>query len=97
MDALRPQGDGNNSDSHGTFEEARNAPFLVIDDFGKAKRTEWADERMFSLINYRYTNVLPTVITTNTMPSNFQSEWGDALASRIRRMFRIRPDPNKGS
>ncbi len=47
------------------FEEIRNATLLVLDDFGTQNATPWAQEKLFQIVNYRYTNRLPTVITTN--------------------------------
>lgn len=38
---------------------------LVIDDFGKEKPTEWVLEKLFLIVNNRYNNYLPIVITTN--------------------------------
>jgi DNA replication protein DnaC len=49
------------------FEEIRNAGLLILDDFGTQNATAWAQEKLFQIINYRYTNKLPTVITTNLM------------------------------
>jgi DNA replication protein DnaC len=49
------------------FEEIRNAKLLIMDDFGTQNATGWAQEKLFQIINYRYTNKLPTVITTNLM------------------------------
>jgi DNA replication protein DnaC len=47
------------------FDEIRNAPFLVLDDFGTQNATGWAQEKLFQIINYRYINKLPLVVTTN--------------------------------
>jgi len=49
------------------FEEIRNANLLIMDDFGTQNATGWAQEKLFQIINYRYINKLPTVITTNLM------------------------------
>ena len=49
------------------FEEIRNANLLILDDFGTQNATGWAQEKLFQIINYRYINKLPTVITTNLM------------------------------
>lgn len=38
---------------------------LVIDDLGKEKPTEWVLEKLFLIVNNRYNNYLPIVITTN--------------------------------
>jgi DNA replication protein DnaC len=47
------------------FEEIRNVPLLVMDDFGTQNATPWAQEKLFQIINYRYINHLPLVVTTN--------------------------------
>jgi DNA replication protein DnaC len=47
------------------FEEIRGADLLVMDDFGTQNATGWAQEKLFQIINHRYINKLPTVITTN--------------------------------
>jgi len=49
------------------FEEIRNSALLILDDFGTQNATPWAQEKLFQIINYRYINKLPTVITTNLM------------------------------
>lgn len=49
------------------FEEVRNASLLILDDFGTQNATGWAQEKLFQIINYRYINKIPTVITTNLM------------------------------
>jgi len=47
------------------FDEIRNAPLLVLDDFGTQNATAWAQEKLFQIVNYRYINKLPLVVTTN--------------------------------
>ncbi|MFZ5878452.1 MAG: ATP-binding protein [Chloroflexota bacterium] len=47
------------------FDDIRNSKLLVMDDFGTQNATNWAQEKLFQIINYRYINNLPTVITTN--------------------------------
>jgi DNA replication protein DnaC len=47
------------------FDEIRNAKLLVLDDFGTQNATGWAQEKLFQIINYRYINKLPLVVTTN--------------------------------
>ena len=49
------------------FEEIRNARLLILDDFGTQNATGWAQEKLFQIINYRYINKLPTVVTTNLL------------------------------
>ncbi|MGH2522712.1 MAG: ATP-binding protein [Anaerolineales bacterium] len=47
------------------FEEIRTAPLLILDDLGTESPTNWATEKLYQILNYRYNARLPTVITTN--------------------------------
>lgn len=47
------------------FEEIRNIRLLVLDDLGTQNATPWAEEKLYQILNHRYTHRLPTVITTN--------------------------------
>ena len=57
------------SESKETEAEAvrkyKTAPLLFLDDLGKEKATEWSLAKLFELIDSRYSNGLPTVITSN--------------------------------
>ena len=55
------------------FEEIRNASLLILDDFGTQNATAWAQEKLFQILNYRYINKLPTVITTNLILDEIES------------------------
>jgi DNA replication protein DnaC len=46
------------------FEEVKNAPLLILDDFGEQSTTPWAEEKLYQIINHRYNARLATVITT---------------------------------
>ena len=46
------------------FEQIKKSPLLILDDFGEQSATPWAQEKLYQLINYRYNDRLPTVITT---------------------------------
>jgi DNA replication protein DnaC len=47
------------------FETVKASPLLVLDDLGTQSSTQWAQEKLFQILNHRYTANLPTVITTN--------------------------------
>jgi DNA replication protein DnaC len=47
------------------FDEVRSAPLLILDDLGTQSSTAWAEEKLFQILNYRYTARLPTVVTSN--------------------------------
>lgn len=48
-----------------SFERIRNIQLLILDDLGVENPSGWAKEKLFQLLNYRYSANLPTVITTN--------------------------------
>jgi DNA replication protein DnaC len=47
------------------FESIRTAPLLILDDYGAQSATQWANEKLFQIFNYRYNSQLPTIVTTN--------------------------------
>lgn len=68
-------------------QQMRRIPLLVLDDFGAHKGTEFADERLFALIDFRYREHRPTVITTNVglmeMPDRVRSRLTDTSVCQI--------------
>jgi DNA replication protein DnaC len=76
------------------FEEVRNADLLVLDDFGTQNATPWAQEKLFQIINYRYINKFPTVITTNLMLDEIESRIRSRLQDEefVRRVVITAPD-----
>jgi DNA replication protein DnaC len=65
------------------MDAVKNADFLVLDDLGAEKPTEWVRERIFVLVNHRYREQLPTVFTSNTGPKDLADQLGERTASRI--------------
>lgn len=47
------------------FEAIRTVPLLVLDDLGTENQTPWALEKLYQIVNHRYNEQLPTVITSN--------------------------------
>jgi DNA replication protein DnaC len=47
------------------FKDFREVQLLVLDDFGTHNATAWAQEKFFQILNHRYINKLPLVVTTN--------------------------------
>jgi DNA replication protein DnaC len=65
LDTLRYSYDSEDTTFEKRFEEIRNAQLLVLDDFGTQNATGWAQEKLFQIVNYRYINKLPTLVTSN--------------------------------
>lgn len=56
---------------------------LVIDDIGKEKNTEWSNSILYRVINRRYENYKPVIITSNLTIAELEKEIGEATVSRI--------------
>jgi DNA replication protein DnaC len=65
LDLLRFAFDAEDVTFEQRFEQIRTAALLVLDDFGTQSATAWAQEKLFQIVNYRYINHMPLVVTTN--------------------------------
>lgn len=60
----------------------RDVPVLVLDDLGAEKATDWTNEQLFILLNDRQVKRMPTVITTNLRPQDFEPRMASRLGNR---------------
>ncbi len=65
------------------FDEAAAADLVVLDDLGAEKTSEYVMDRLYVLINGRYQDDTPTIITTNRTPEELRQQLGPRIASRI--------------
>jgi DNA replication protein DnaC len=61
------------------FDQVRNAPLLILDDFGLQASTAWAREKLDQLLTYRFNRRLPTVI----VPIVALEQLDDRLQTRL--------------
>lgn len=67
-----------------TLERIIRHGFVVIDDLGAEKPTDWTGEQIFRLLNTRYNEQLPTVVTSNfNLDGLYTRLGGNYVASRI--------------
>lgn len=72
------------------FERVKNAPLLILDDFGEQAGTPWAQEKLYQVINYRYNAQLPTVITSCFSLEDIETRISSRLADlRLSMSFNI--------
>jgi DNA replication protein DnaC len=64
------------------FDQIRQAPLLILDDFGTQNATEWAREKLYQILNYRYINQLPLVVTTNIPIEQIEGRMRSRLLDR---------------
>lgn len=65
LDTLRSAYSGEGNSFEERFYEIQSTQLLILDDFGTQNSTAWAQEKLFLILNYRYINRLPTIVTTN--------------------------------
>ena len=67
------------------LDRIRNVGLLVLDDMGAERSTEFAEDKLFQIVGYRYEERLPTIITT--------SQQAEAIASARPRIASRLQDP----
>ncbi len=65
LDHLRVSYSDDSQSYDDTFERLKGVGLLILDDLGVENPSPWAKEKLFQLLNYRYTQRMTTVITTN--------------------------------
>lgn len=66
-----------------TIERAKEAPLLILDDLGAEKPSEWVREQLYVIINRRYEDMLPTIVTTNCTTAELVERLGERTVSRL--------------
>ncbi len=62
------------------FEQVKNTPLLILDDYGEHAASAWAQEKLYQLINHRYNARLPMVVTTCCSLDEIETRVGSRLA-----------------
>jgi len=90
LDQLRATYDhANGYTEQDLMDTAREVGVLILDDLGAHNYTDWARNKLYSIINYRLNNALPTVITTNLDLAELEEYIGERTTSRIVQMCRV--------
>lgn len=86
---------GAGKDMEAVIEKYCNVPVLAIDEFAQERANEFTLDKMFRIINYRFSNKLPTLFTSNYEPPvvyrtfSQDTKTVEAMISRIIQMSRI--------
>jgi DNA replication protein DnaC len=65
------------------------ANLVVLDDLGAEKTSEFALQSLYIIIDKRYSEMRPTIITSNLTVDEIAEKVGDRIASRIAGMCRV--------
>ena len=84
--------DNNKESESRVLENYSGVPFLVLDDLGTEKITDFVRQCLYDLLDRRYGDMKETIITSNLNLQKFAEEYGshgDRLASRIAGMGEV--------
>lgn len=63
-----------------------NADLLILDDLGTEQSSDWSITKIYNIIDYRYRNELPTIITINLKIYKLEEQYGKRTYDRILEM-----------
>lgn len=63
------------------LDRIRRCEFLALDDIGAVRISDWAAEKLYSVIDYRWSHKLPVVLSSNV--SDLDALLGPRIASRL--------------
>lgn len=67
-------------------DEAVDAELLVLDDLGQERATDYARDVLYSIVDGRYLEGRPTIVTSNLGDKQLRDTYGGALLSRLYEM-----------
>ena len=59
---------------------------LVLDDLGTEKMSEWVYSTLYAILDYRYREMMITIITSNYKKPKLETKIGERLVSRFHEM-----------
>ena len=87
LSRLRDTYQQGSSDKEGEIlEDLDRVDLLVLDDLGAEKSTEWVLDRLYLVVNRRYENARPLIVTTNCDDAALRERVGARIVSRLYEM-----------
>lgn len=86
LDRIRESWSDPDEELYDLLENIRTVPLVIWDDIGAERPSEWVRERLYTLINHRYTEELANIFTSNLPLERLGEQLGPRIASRIRGM-----------
>lgn len=77
LDQLRPGGDPH------ALDRATTIDVLVLDDLGGERPTDWTGERLYAIVNRRWLEKRPTIVTSNLDADALEKAAGPRVFSRL--------------
>lgn len=89
---------GENMNEKQILQIYKDVSLLIVDDLGKEQCTDWSISTLYSIMNDRYENMLPTIITTNynsedleraLTPRGYDNYKARAIISRLKEVSKV--------
>jgi DNA replication protein DnaC len=75
------------TETEAMVEKCLKTHILILDDIGVEKQSDYVDEILYTIINYRYNEMKQTIVTSNFSPQRLVERLGDdRLISRLTSM-----------
>jgi len=58
-------------------------PIIIVDDIGSSGRTDWREEILMELVDYRYCRKLPSIFTSNLSKEEFYQTYNKRIGNRL--------------
>lgn len=65
------------------MDKLENCTLLVLDDIGAEKWTDWVEQTLYTIVNYRYNHKKPIIYTTNCSLKQLEDQAGYRALDRI--------------
>lgn len=72
-----------------------NADLLIIDDLGTEQKTEWSCSKIYNIIDNRYRNGLPLIVSTNKTIENLKEQYHERTIDRLLEICTLVENKNK--
>lgn len=69
--------------SKDVLDSVKNSDLLILDDLGSERKTDWVEERLFLIIDYRWQWKLPVIVTTNLTSDQLPDKVSERIISRL--------------
>lgn len=90
LERIRSTFNKDNKESESQIMRAlRTCDLLILDELGAEKITDWVHDVMFRVIDGRYVDQKPVVITSNVAPSKLNEALGERIQDRIYEMCEL--------
>jgi len=98
LDDIKKAFDDNQVSEYDILKVYKQVDLLIIDDLGKEQCTDWSMSILYSILNDRYEDLKPTIITTNfneeslirnLTPRGYDSSKVIAIISRLREVSTV--------